>query len=926
MAKFLMLFGAMLLCFNSFINAQCNGTNDIMEPVEFQWTYHPVSATNSEAYYSGTMEVGEVTLTLNNNETLTTRAYRQKGTDYTVPGPTLRMRPGQKYVLRLENTLPYEMPNSSHNVFKDPNIVNLHTHGLHISGESPGDDVTRYFEGGFAGDFVYDIPADHMGGTFWYHAHHHGSTLLQVAGGMFGMIIIDDSNDNLPPNVANMAEKVLAMGFLDPSVAGTGGDQLISGSLSPSWIVNGIIGGNLCIPDNTWEHWRVLIADRGAKLRDVEFGPGLEVMVLARDGVWRTTAPKELASNSNTIQLTGASRADFAIRKTGNTSSWVKVGGNIVANVHTNNEPTDLTVNPYNTDGVSLWSADRPDYLRDLRGISNVNNVSISMGARTVKGPNYGGKFDHHTPNVILPVTDVQEWSLSGNVQHPFHLHVYHVQAMDTDRDFEVGEYYDVVASQMDVRFDLNAATSTPYEGRTIMHCHILAHEDQGAMGWLDVQGGEGPPTFPDDGDIAVPYSDYYAIPGDPPTAASGLSAITISSSAIELSWTDNASDEIGFDIERSTDGVNFSSIASVGTDVTSYNDTGLNHSTLYSYRVIAFNSGGNASSSNIASASTLALPTPPNAPSSLNASASSSSTIDLSWIDNSQNEDGFTIDRSIDGVTFSIITSVDADATTYTDAGLDASTTYYYKLSAFNDGGNSATSNIANATTDAFSGPIVHVENIEVSREALNGNRFRGLGTITIHDDFGTVVSGATVAVSYNGPNSGTRSGITSGSGQISFTTNGTKNPSGDWCFEVTNVSLAGATYDMSENSVTIACESGSQSTSFTKNNNNGSQTSIHYSNDKINMKEAGSSLLGINPNPVQDEAQIIVKLQESTDAVLEIYTIVGDLIGEIANQNFEAGKHLFRLNTDQLHGGSYIILLKADNILETRRFTIIR
>ena len=57
---------------------------------------------------------------------------------------------------------------SVHNVFKDANIANIHTHGLHISGESPGDDVTRAFEGGFGGDFVYDIPADHMGGTFWY--------------------------------------------------------------------------------------------------------------------------------------------------------------------------------------------------------------------------------------------------------------------------------------------------------------------------------------------------------------------------------------------------------------------------------------------------------------------------------------------------------------------------------------------------------------------------------------------------------------------------------------------------------------------------------------------------------------------------------------------------------------------------------------
>ena len=44
------------------------------------------------------------------------------------------------------------------------------------------------------------------------------------------------------------------------------------------------------------------------------------------------------------------------------------------------------------------------------------------------------------------------------------------------------------------------------------MHCHILAHEDLGAMGWMDVIGGTPPPTFPVNGDINRPYSAYYQI------------------------------------------------------------------------------------------------------------------------------------------------------------------------------------------------------------------------------------------------------------------------------------------------------------------------------------------------------------------------------------------------------------------------------
>lgn len=570
---------------------------DIVDPAPFQWTYHPASANNPEPYYSGTMEVGEATFTIG-GETLTTRAYRQAGENYTIPGPTITMAPGNKYVLRFHNTLPYEALNPDHNVFKDPNVSNLHTHGLHISGESPGDDITRSFEGGFGGDFVYDIPADHMGGTYWYHAHHHGSTFLQVSGGAFGLLIIDDSADGIPANVAAMSERQVVLGFLDPGAAGTGGDTLMSGTLSPTWTVNGTVGGSIPIPANTWQHWRVLVADRNAMEKVVEFGPECEVVLLARDGVWRTTAPKALPSNG--ISLTGASRADFAIRTS--SASTITVDGQIVADIYTAGTP-DATVHPYDTDGVSMWSATRPNYLRDLRGENNVNFEAVTMGARTING----SKFEKYVPTFSLFPDSVQEWSVNGANRHPFHLHVYHVQMLQNVNDYEAGEYYDVVASNGDIRFDLSEATSSPYQGRTIMHCHILSHEDRGAMGWLDVLGGTPPPTFPADGDVAVPYSEYYSLGAGPtiPAAPSGLTATATSSSSIDLAWVDNSSDENGFVIEQSLDGVVFNYLFAVGPDVVTYTDTGLSPSTTYDYRVNAYNAAGNSDFSNVATATT---------------------------------------------------------------------------------------------------------------------------------------------------------------------------------------------------------------------------------------------------------------------------------------------------------------------------------
>jgi FtsP/CotA-like multicopper oxidase with cupredoxin domain len=489
----------------------CPSTNVIVDPPQFQWTYHPASPTNPAPYYSGTLEIGEATFDIG-GQTLTTRAYRQAGTSYTIPGPTITMSPGNKYVLRFHNTLPYQPASSDMNVFKDPNVSNVHTHGVHISGESPSDDVTRNFEGGFGGDFVYDIPADHMGGTFWYHAHHHGSTYLQVSGGAFGQMIIDDANDAIPANVAAMTERQLVVAYLDPGVAGTGGDTLMSGTLSPTWTVNGLVQGSFCGPVNEWQHWRVLLADRQATEKTLGVGPNCEVALLARDGVWRTTAPKVLPTSS--ISLTGASRADLAVRCTND--STITINGATVANVYINGSG-NTTVGPY-SDGSTgtTWSAARPAYLRDLRTVpsAEVHVEDIRLGARTVNG----AKFNHDVPNLTLASDKVQHWSLSGNNQHPFHLHVYHVQAQDCGGAFEPGEYYDTVSTACAVRFDLNAATSSVYEGRTIMHCHILEHEDQGAMGWSDVVGGLPPPSFPADSGVEVPYAAHYSLGGGAPT------------------------------------------------------------------------------------------------------------------------------------------------------------------------------------------------------------------------------------------------------------------------------------------------------------------------------------------------------------------------------------------------------------------------
>jgi len=92
-----------------------------------------------------------------------------------------------------------------------------------------------------------------------------------------------------------------------------------------------------------------------------------------------------------------------------------------------------------------------------------------------------------------------------------------------------------------------------------------------------------------------------------PPAAPSGLKATALSRSVIRLTWTDNASNEAGFQIERSTNGSTFVQIATTGADTTTYSSGGLKRSTTYYYRVRAFNTAGDSAYSDTADAKTLA-------------------------------------------------------------------------------------------------------------------------------------------------------------------------------------------------------------------------------------------------------------------------------------------------------------------------------
>ena len=142
-------------------------------------------------------------------------------------GPTLRAKPGDVLAIRLANHLPKESPDTIEEQYLNEaqsahlgtrpngfNVTNLHTHGLHVSPAGNSDNVLLAIQPGDT--FPYEIklplvPAPHPAGSFWYHAHAHGSTAIQVGSAMAGALIVADDESKIPPalRAANLGEKIL---------------------------------------------------------------------------------------------------------------------------------------------------------------------------------------------------------------------------------------------------------------------------------------------------------------------------------------------------------------------------------------------------------------------------------------------------------------------------------------------------------------------------------------------------------------------------------------------------------------------------------------------------------------------------------------------------------------------------------------------
>jgi FtsP/CotA-like multicopper oxidase with cupredoxin domain len=467
-------------------------------------------------------------------------------------GPTLRAKPGDVLDIRLDNQLPIQSPDQiqaqfeqeSHNAHlgmfpAEFNTTNLHTHGLHVSPSGNSDNVLLRIPSQTTFPYEIKVPGNHPAGTFWYHAHAHGSTAIQVGSGMAGALILEDDPAHIPPALreANKDEKILV---LETILYNRNGelDQITALFPSPgkpnecsqpdnvdTWLcskrrvmINGQITPVISMRPGEVQRWRIIDAAfrqsfelrlEGHPLHEI----ALDGLYLGHIDNWPEGSTIELQPGYRSDVLVQASRAPGTYRlisgpapATRALDAVVPTGEEVIALVKVEGEPMNMTLP---TDAEMAALAPFPGL--DLRKSANgVQEVVFKLGADLEQGRNYFQvnyePFDEsQSRKVVLGATE--QWSLTtvGDppanngippLPHVFHIHVNPFEMVRKDpagadelvwKDTvlvptAVGANRQPISQRVDVY-----TRYTDYIGKFVLHCHILDHEDLGMMEVVEV-------------------------------------------------------------------------------------------------------------------------------------------------------------------------------------------------------------------------------------------------------------------------------------------------------------------------------------------------------------------------------------------------------------------------------------------------------
>lgn len=409
-------------------------------------------------------------------------AYNQQ-----VPGPLWEINAGDTVEINFRNQL--------------ATPTNLHFHGLHIPPTGTADNPFLSIPTGESQIYRFQIPEQHPGGLFWYHPHHHGSVAEQVFGGLAGAIIVRGTVDSIP-EIKAAEEAVLVLQDFDLSRQGKRQDAIAlmkrlgrQGSLIT---INGGRAPDLFIPQGGLTRLRILNASpsRIYRLR-LENHPW---HLIGLDG---GTLPEPVELETDLILAPG-NRADLLVagdRPAGQYSllslpydrgiTEMLSGLDQAADTIIQSQPIPIASLTY---GEAQSSVPLPKALIPFQPLSNPMQRREFVFDHGIDGHQSflinGRGFNHHRVDTTVSLGSVEDWVITNRagMDHPFHIHTNAFQVLrQNGKPAPLTVWQDVVNVKAYESVELRMAF-TDFPGKTVYHCHILDHEDQGMMAILDIQ------------------------------------------------------------------------------------------------------------------------------------------------------------------------------------------------------------------------------------------------------------------------------------------------------------------------------------------------------------------------------------------------------------------------------------------------------
>ena len=418
------------------------------------------------------------------NQTATLLAYNGQ-----VPGPYLEAKAGDTVQITFENQL--------------AQTSNLHFHGLHIPPTDNADNVFLAIPTGERQQYEFVIPANHPGGLFWYHPHHHGVVAEQVFGGLAGALVVRGQVDEIP-EIQAAQEAILVLQDFDLNRRGQLQEPM---PIFRRWgrqgnliTVNGDRASELLIPQSGLLRLRLLNASpsRIYRLR-LENHPW---HLIGLDG-GTLTEPAEIED----LILAPGERADILVagNREPNTYALLSlpydrgIAGMMhgMGRQHHHRAGVDTALRTLARlsykDGPAA-AVPLPKTLIPTAQLSEpVRRREFVLDHGIDQGQLFlinGSGFEHDRIDTTVQLGTVEDWHIinQAGMDHPFHIHTNAFQVLRQEgAPFPFQCWKDVVNVKAYGSADLRIAF-TDFPGKTVYHCHILDHEDQGMMGILEMK------------------------------------------------------------------------------------------------------------------------------------------------------------------------------------------------------------------------------------------------------------------------------------------------------------------------------------------------------------------------------------------------------------------------------------------------------